>query len=273
MLSEYRKKVLIKIQDYEKKGLFNTDVESDPPSATLNVGDVDYLNSKISSKFLTFLANKAAIRFYEKKIKNGDMIIKEIKGLENFRSVKGGAILTCNHFNICDNYAVYRAIRKELPKGRKLYKVIKEENFTGYKGLYGFLFRHCNTLPLSKNFDVLRQFYRAMSTLLSRGEKILIYPEQSMWWNYKKPRPLKNGAFKFAVSNNVPVIPVFITMEDTEKNDAEGCPIKAYTLHFLPPIYPKKDYSAPENVEYMKNKNFDLWKEVYEREYNTKLIY
>ena len=35
------------------------------------------------------------------------------------------------------------------------------------------------------------------------GEKVLVYPEQSMWWNYRKPRPLKSGAFKFAISSIV----------------------------------------------------------------------
>ena len=273
MLSEYRREILLKIRDYENKGLFNHDVENDPPSKTLKLGDVDYLNEKLSSKIFTAIANKVATRFYEKMIKDKNMVIKDIKGIENFRSVKSGAILTCNHFNICDNYAVYRAIRNELPKNRRLYKVIKEENYLGFKGLYGLLFKHCNTLPLSKNFDVLREFYNAVSVLLSRGEKILIYPEQSMWWNYKKPRPLKSGAFRFAVLNNVPVIPVFITMEDTEKKDADGCPVQAYTVHFLPPIYPEGDFSAHENVSFMKNKNFELWKNTYESEYKKPLEY
>lgn len=273
MLSEYRRDILLKIKDFEVKGLFNTDVENDPPSKTLKPEDVDYLNEKLSSKILTSLANKAAVRFYEKMIKNGDMVIKDVIGLENFRSVSGGAILTCNHFSICDNYAVYRAIKNDLPKRHFLYKVIKEENYLGFDGLYGFFFKHCNTLPLSKNIDVLRNFYNAVSVLLSRGEKILIYPEQSMWWNYKKPRPLKPGAFRFAVNNNVPVIPVFITMENTEKNDSDGYPVQAYTLHFLPPIYPKKGLSVNENVLYMKDKNFELWKSVYESVYKISLEY
>ena len=273
MLSEYRRSLQLRINDFETKGLFNNDVEIDPPAASLQVGDVDYLNKKLSSKILTFIANKAAVRFYENKIKNGDMIIKDIKGIENFRSVQGGAIITCNHFNICDNYAVYRAIKPELKKGHKLYKVIKEENYFGFKGLFGLLFRHCNTLPLSKNFDVLREFYHAVSTLLSRGEKILVYPEQSMWWNYKKPRPLKAGAFKFAVNNNVPIIPVFITMEDSDKIDADGSFVQEYTLHFSKPIYPNKNLSPHENVSFMKDKNFELWKNIYESEYKIPLEY
>jgi 1-acyl-sn-glycerol-3-phosphate acyltransferase len=119
----------------------------------------------------------------------------------------------------------------------------------------------------------MKLFMDALSTLLNRGEKILIYPEQGMWWNYKKPRPMKSGAFNFAVKNNVPVIPVFITMEDTDKLDNDGFPVQAYTMHFSPAIYPKVELSSKENVEIMKNENYRIWKEIYEDFYKIPLKY
>ena len=57
---------------------------------------------------------------------------------------------------------------------------------------------------------------KAADTILKRGDFILIYPEQSLWWNYEKPKPLKNGAYKIASRSNVPVIPIFITMKDSD---------------------------------------------------------
>ena len=80
-----------------------------------------------------------------------------------------------------------------------------------------FLFRHCDTLPLSskqENNDRIPKSSRY--TTKKKGEFILIYPEQSMWWNYKKPKPLKDGAFKMAVKSNVPVVPIFITMKESD---------------------------------------------------------
>lgn len=272
MQSEDRLRVLRKIAEYEKQGLWDKDVEDDPETIVLMPDKVDYLGKKLSSKIKTRFANRAAVKFYETQIKNGNFIIKDNVGLENFRAVKGGAILTCNHFNAFDNYAVYRAIRHDVKKGR-LYRVIREGNFTNYKGLYGFLFRNCNTLPLSSNMQTMRKFFNAVSELLARGEKILVYPEQGMWWNYRKPRPMKNGAFSFAVKNNVPVIPAFITMEDTDKLDADGFKIQAYTVHFLPAIYPKPELSDKENIEYMKNTNYKVWKELYEKTYGIPLTY
>ncbi len=273
MLSENRKKILDKIAEYEREELWDKDVEDDPETIPLSPDKVDYLGEKFFSRVMNKIANHAAVSFYEKLIKNGDFVIKEIKGMENYRAVKSGAVITCNHFSVLDNYAIYRAIRGDFKKGQNLYKVIREGNYTNFKGLFGFFFRHCNTLPLSSNPKTMVKFLRSTKTLLARGEKILIYPEQAMWWNYRKPRPMKSGAFKIATMSKAPVIPAFITMEDTAKLDADGAPVQAYTIWFLPAIYPKEGLSEKENAEYMKNANFEAWKKVYEEFYKIPLEY
>ena len=268
-----RIKILEKIRQYEIDGKFDIDVEDDPETIVLQPDKVDYLEEKLSTRIFTKIANRRAVKYYENEINKGDFVIKAINGLENFNAVKEGAIITCNHFSVYDNYAIYRAIRNDLKKGHQLYKVIREGNYTNFKGLYGFFFRHCNTLPLSSNMETMKKFLKSVSVLLNRGEKILIYPEQAMWWNYRKPRPMKNGAFKLAVKNSVPVIPAFITMEDTDKKDVNGFNIQAYTVWFLPAIYPKKDVSEKENIEFVKQENFRVWRELYEKVYQIPLEY
>ena len=128
-------------------------------------------------------------------------------------------------------------------------------------------------IHVSENFKVMKECMTAVDTLLKEGKFILIYAEQSLWWNYRKPKPLKDGAFRFACKNNVPVLPTFTTMRDTDKLDNEGYPIQAYTLHILSPIYPSKDLSMKENIAMMKKKNEEAWKEVYERVYGIPLTY
>lgn len=270
--SQDRLEVLERIAEYERDGKWDIDVENDPETIELLPDKVDYLNKKLSSKIATYIANIAGTRFFEKMLKSGQMIIKEIRGIENYLAVEGGAMLTCNHFNACDNYAVYRAIKPYMGK-RRLYKVIREGNFTNFPGPIGFFFRHCNTLPLSSNSETMKKFMVAVKTLLGRGEKILIYPEQAMWWNYRKPRPFKKGAFRFAVTSNVPIIPFFITMEDSENMESNGFPVQAYTIHIFPALYPKKELSKSENIEYMMTENARLWKECYESFYGEELKY
>lgn len=266
-------KLLARIKEYEKKGLFDQDINDDPPTIPLQPGEVDYIGKKLSTRIGTAIANKLGQEHFEKMMKRGDVVLKEIKGQENLASVgKNGALVTCNHFSVFDNYAALLAVEPILKK-RILYKVIREGNYTSFPGLYGYLFRHCNTLPLSSNISCIKELMSAMHTLFERGEKILIYPEQGMWHNYRKPRPLKLGSFRFAAKENVPVIPLFITLEDTDKIGADGLHVQAYTVHVLPPIFPDEALSVRQNTENMCRENYRLWKETYEFFYGIKLEY
>ena len=267
-----RLEVLDRIDNLEKQGVFDVDVENDPPAIVLMPNKVDYLNKKLTNKIKTKVMNHITYKFFEKLIKDKKLIINDAEGIENFLQVKGGAIITANHFNPFDNYVVYRPLRPYL-KRKTLYKVIREGNYTSMPGFYGKVFKYCNTLPLSSNKDTMKLFLKSVAKLLKKGHKILIYPEQAMWWNYKKPRPLKDGAFKIASRNNVPIIPCFITMEETDMIGDDGFNILAHTLHIFEPIYPKKELTIKENVEYLKEKNFLLWKQCYEQTYGKQLKY
>ena len=62
-------------------------------------------------------------------------------------------------------------------------------------------------------------------------------------------------------------------MEDTDKLGPDGFNIQKYTLHIGEPIYKDENKSARENIEEMRNKNFVVWKNIYESFYNEKLKY
>ncbi|MBQ7830432.1 MAG: hypothetical protein IJ345_09210, partial [Clostridia bacterium] len=63
------------------------------------------------------------------------------------------------------------------------------------------------------------------------------------------------------------------TLEDTEKTDAEGLPVQAYTVHILPPIFPDENLTVREDTERICRENYRLWKETYESFYGKKLEY
>lgn len=265
--------ILKKIEEFERKAWFSKDVEEDPPTIPLTPDQVDYTNKKFSNWLSMKFVNVFARRHINKLLKEKQLIMKETIGIENFIAIKDkGAILTCNHFNAFDNFAVYKAIEKYLHR-KELYKVIREGNYTNFPGLYGWFFRHCNTMPLSQNLSTMRKFMKSVEILLKRNEKILIYPEQGMWWNYRKPRPMTVGAFKFAANNNVPILPMFITMEDSDLIGGDGFPVQIYTVHILEAIYPKAELSKRENAEYLTEKNYEVWKKVYEETYKIPLEY
>ena len=270
-LSLAREEILKKIQQYEKEGNFHTDVENDPPYRPLMSGEVDYMRKKWFSKIKTMNANSISNRYFNRLIKKQVIIIDKVVGTRYLSRMKTGAIITANHFSPFDSIPIHKAVSKN-GRGKKLFTVIREGNWF-MPGTYGYFLRNCNTLPLASNPVVLKEMVESTNKILKRGDFVLIYPEQSMWWNYRKPKPLKMGAFRFAANNNVPVIPTFITMRDTEKFDAEGYPIQAYTLHILEPIYPDPELSVIENQKKMAEENFKVWKEVYEEAYGIPLTY
>lgn len=266
-----REAVLKRIQQYEIAGTFDIDAENDPPYRSLMPGDVDYLRKRIISKFKTHFVVRRANRYFNDLIKKGIIVIDDIENGSLLKHMKSGAVITCNHFNPFDSIPLHKAVSKYAPK-KKLWKVIREGNFT-FPGMFGTFMRNNYALPLASNTLLMKEMVEATTTVLKRGDFVLVYAEQSMWWNYRKPKPLKPGAFKFAVRANVPVIPTFITMKDTDKKDQDGYPIQSYTLHILDPIYPDKDLSPTENVLKMKEANELAWKKCYESVYGIPLTY
>ena len=268
--------VLKRIEELARQGKFDIDVENDPETIPLIPGEVDFLRKKLSSKIKTWFAFRRAKKFLDKIIDSKVLIIDDIKGIENIDNLNSGAVMTLNHFNAFDSFAaeiIYRNSIQFKKKKRHFFRIIREGNYTSFPGFYGSLMRNCRTLPLSKNPEVLKEFMRATNTLLKQGEIVLIYPEQSMWWNYRKPKPLQKGAFSFAAKNNVPVLPCFITMRDTEQIGDDGFPVQAYTLHVSKPIYPDENLSVNENINMMRDKNYQIWKEIYEDFYKIPLKY
>lgn len=269
-----RLEILDEIEKLEKEGRFDVDPEKDPPTIVLTPDNVDYLKQKSTSKIKRRVANKMGEKFLDTILKDNKLIIKEVNGLENLEKIETGAMITCNHFNPFDSFTVEKVFRMAgKSKNKTLYKVIREGNYTNFPGFYGFLFRNCDTLPLSSNKRTMINFMRAVDTILQRGDFILIYPEQSLWWNYKKPKPLKDGAYKMATRNNVPIIPIFITMQDSNIIGADGFPVQEYIVNIKEAIYPDSNLSEKENTDIMREKNYQVWKKVYEDFYKIPLKY
>lgn len=255
-----------RIEYLEKNQKFDIDVFDDPPTIELKPEKIDYLRKKWFNKLKRNIGNFFAHRYIESLIKKKQLNIKEIVGLENLKTLNSGAILTCNHFSPLDNFCIQKVFEKVAKKRQKMWKVIREGNYTNPPCMK-FFFRNCNTFPLSSNMSTLKKFLSAVKTALNNGDFVLIYPEASLWPDYQKPKPLKDGAFNLAVKNNAPIVPIFITFEKNEQGLTE------YTIHISAPIYKDENKSAKENIEEMKNKNYQEWVDIYEKAYNKKLEY
>lgn len=255
-----------RIEYLEKNEKFDVDVLDDPPTIELKPEKIDYLRKKWYNKIKRNIANFFAHKYIEKLIKKKQLNIKQIVGLENLQSVEGGAVITCNHFSPLDNFCVQKVFEKVQKKGQRIWKIIREGNYTNPPCMK-FFFRNCNTFPLSSNVSTMKKFLTAVNYVLNNGDYILIYPEESMWLDYKKPKPLKDGAYNFAVKNNVPVVPIFITFEQ----NAQG--LTEYTINISKPIYKDDSKTKAENIKEMKNTNYQNWVDIYENAYHQKMEY
>ena len=273
-LDPERVAVLARIDDLERRGIFDEDVEEDPPGETILPGTVDYCQKKLSTKIKAKVAFSSARKYLNKILGDGTLRIKDIHGIEHLDNLTTGAVITCNHFNALDSFAMQVAYeRSTCHKKRKLFRVIREGNYTSFPGFYGMLMRNCNTLPLSSNMATMKEFMDAVVYHLGRGHLVLVYPEQSMWWNYRKPKPLKRGAFTFAAKAGVPVIPIFICQEDSNDVGEDGFPIQEMTIFILDPIMPDTTVHPVIASQAIMEANYAAWKKVYEDFYKTKLTY
>lgn len=223
---------------------------------------------KISYGFNKILANKILNRFSKEIYKN--IKILGLEKLENNNFSKG-AIITSNHFNPLDSYAVRYVIEKKLNK--KLYIVIQDSNLS-MKGYIGFLMNNLDVIPISKNPNyIIKTFMPEMKKILAKGNIVLIYPEEEMWFNYCKPRPCKRGAYQFAHELDVPVISCFVKLNSTHENDNDEFYKVNYEIKINEVLYPNADLSAKKDSILMAQKDYDYKKQAYQDFYGKKLTY
>ena len=258
-----------KQQALEKAGDFNVDLIENTMDGCLPVDEnFDYLKRGFMNRLKHWFYLRAFKR-YAKQI-NRELINLKVVGRENLAGIKTGCIVTCNHISKVDSFAVRAAVGMDI-------KYVGADH-NNWQNTLGVISRNTGYLPIPTqkiNLKVMRKFNQALDYFLQRKWPILIYPEQGMWDEYKKPRPLKRGAFYYAAKHNCPVVPLFITIADkAERLDDQGrVNFGDYTVHVLPPIYPRADLNERENVTAMMDANFAAWRDCYEQTYGVPLTY
>ncbi len=272
IFGDNRRAVIENIRTCAENGDFHSKVELGDPvlSAEQNRNITDaYLENR---KRLTFKL-KTAIAVTMAQIATR-MINKntEIVGLEKIPQNLGGVLITSNHFSPVEN-TVIRHLTNTL--GRRRLNIISQTTNFAMPGVIGFLMNYADTIPISTEPRYLaRDFLSVLKEkLVLRKEAVLLYPEQEMWFNYRKPRPPKGGAYFFAAKLNVPIISCFVEIVDTPKDDTPEFRQVKYILHVLDVLLPDAEKSVRENTEILSERDYALKKACYETVYGKKLTY
>lgn len=194
-----------------------------------------------------------------------------VEGIEHVAGIRGGAIITSNHFSPTEN-ACARLVAQAM--GKKHLSIVTNVDNLGMSGVIGYLMRHADTVPLGTSPDYFkRTFLPRVKELTDAGECVLIYPEQEMWFNYRLPRPTKRGASLVAATCGVPVVPCFIEAQDRLSPEGALFQDVIYVMHVLEPIYPDPAKSIRQNSIELARLDYERKVEAYERAYHRPLDY
>lgn len=273
IFGDNREAVIKNIQKAANKRDFTAKAEIGDPQMTINerlklVNDY-WKNRKSFSSKINNQIGHAMLTTFAKTLAGST----EFKGLENLDNLPiGGAIVTANHFNQIDSLPIKLLANK---MHHQLSIVIEDTNLM-LPGFFRYLMNYVGTIPLVQSASYIGNvFPKHLSNALAKNNWVLIYPEQEMWWNYRKPRKLQRGAYYFAAKQNVPVISLFIEISDLpkiEKKDSNFYETK-YIVHVLQPIFPDVSLSANENAHKMMEQDYQQKVAAYEKIYGKKLNY
>lgn len=269
--------IIEKINKAEAEGRFNDHLDPVSTEGCLPVDEsFPYLPGFFTNIKYWFFRN-IVLRPFSKSV-NKKYFHTKVVGRENLRGIKN-AVFICNHVNKYDGLAFDYAI------GFRKCKIMVAE-FNNREGMLGTLMRADGILPFKPQGACIKQFTKAVNYYLTHKVPVLFFPEGSEWFCYKKPRPFANGAFHYAATNNVPVVPMFITFSLSPDEATKGfeliddaiCCKKSpngilyppnFTVHILPPVYPDPTKTRSQNIEEMKQLSYAAWCKVFESAYKN----
>ncbi|MBE6956184.1 MAG: 1-acyl-sn-glycerol-3-phosphate acyltransferase [Ruminococcaceae bacterium] len=272
IIGENRLAVIQNIKEFAESGQFHSKVELNDPVLTSEqsraITDAyfehrNHLSFKLKTALGVLIAKTAT------RLINRDT---EIVGLDKIPGDLGGVLITSNHFGPLEN-TVIRHLTDQL--GRRKLGIISQTSNFAMTGILGFIMNYADTIPISTDPRYLARNFLSIlrERLVDKRHAVLLYPEQEMWFNYRKPRPPKNGAYFYAAKLNVPIISCFVEIVDREEDATPQFKRVRYVLHVLDVLYPDPNKTVRENTEALGVKDYSLKKSCYESVYGKELTY
>ena len=217
----------------------------------------NYYNTSLKVKFkrslLWLLLN--TVVFLVVRIRHGVRLHGKKNIRKNKKLLKDGAITICNHVFMWDYLCVLMTIKPRLQR-----HIAWKINFEGPNGP---LIDWVGGVPVpTDNVRAMVKFKRAKNQILQDKVWLHVFPEGSMWFYYPGIRPLKPAVFKFAVTNNKPVIPYAFTFRERKGIFRIFSKNPFVDLHVGEPILPDTTLPQNEAVEKMHKEAYRIMQEL-----------
>lgn len=132
----------------------------------------------------------------------------KIDGMKKLRKLKGkGAITVANHVHTLDSTFLSLGM---FPRKMQFSSI--KSNFE--IPVIRWIVRLLGGFPIPENMAGMLKFAKDIGRALDKGQLIHFYPEAALWPYHEKLRPFKNGAFRFAVQFNAPILPCVIVFKE-----------------------------------------------------------
>lgn len=147
---------------------------------------------------------------------------------------------------ICSNHSSYLDILL-LSASISSYFVFLGKKELGSVPLFNIYFKRMNILIDRGNPKASHNAINKAIQEMEKGSSVVIFPEGTISNTVPVMKPFKNGAFKVAIENKIPILPIsfprnYLLLQDTWTIDSKCGPGLA-EIHFHKPIEPSsKDY-------------------------------
>lgn len=179
-----------------------------------------------------------------------------IEGVENIRNIEEPVISVSNHVLVLDCAMV------GLSYGAKdVYYTAQQESFE--IPFVKHLIKLLRAIPIPKRIQDRKKFIEVINEALQNENCIHFYPEAELIPYDTSIRPFKNGAFDFAVKNNVSIVPMVFCFREPEGFRKIFKRKKDVTLVVLEPIVCGNDKEdIKQRVEHLKQETYERMNEV-----------
>lgn len=169
----------------------------------------------------------------------------KIEGKENLQKLETGAVTVSNHVLILDCAMVGLAL-----EDKKVYYTTLEDSFK--IPFVRHLIKLLRAIPIPTESKNKPYFVKALDRILQNGDIVHFYPEASLWPYYNKIRNFKTGAFRFAIRNKVPIVPMVFTFRRPNEMRRAFKKKSDVTLTILEPIKYEGEETKKDIEEFKK---------------------
>ena len=188
-----------------------------------------------------------------------------VKGRKKLKKL-GACITTSNHVGYLDAVLTLRATGM-----KSRYIVAAPHNCKSTVG--GHILCAAGEVPLPINFKGMRPFNEMLEYAAQKKHAAIhFYPEKSMWIDYEKPRPYKDGAFYYADKLGIPVVPMLYCFKQP-RGLRKLLHLPKAVIRIGDPIYVNQDFPPRDRKADLAKRAYDAAVKIYEDFYGVPMVY